>query len=41
VDERTANDTACRMEHAMNKDTFKKFQKFVAFMDACPTRGNK
>jgi DtxR family Mn-dependent transcriptional regulator len=41
VDERTANDTACRMEHAMNKDTFKKFQKFVAFMDACPNRSDK
>ena len=36
VDERTANETACRMEHAMNKATFKKFQQFVAAVDTCP-----
>ena len=41
VDEKTANDTACRMEHAMDKATFKKFQQFVAAIDACPNCGNR
>jgi len=41
VDEKTANDTACRMEHAMDKATFKKFQQFVAAIDACPNCSNK
>ena len=39
VEEKTANDTACRMEHAMDKATFKKFQQFVAAIDACPNCG--
>jgi DtxR family Mn-dependent transcriptional regulator len=39
VDEKEANDTACRMEHAMNKATFKKFQAFVSKIDACPNCG--
>ena len=39
VDEKTANDTACRMEHAMDRTTFKKFKQFVATVDACPNCG--
>ena len=34
VDEKTADDTACRMEHAMNAATFKKFKAFIAKLDA-------
>jgi DtxR family Mn-dependent transcriptional regulator len=40
VDEKTANDTACRMEHAMDKATFKKFKNFISSIDACPNCGN-
>ncbi len=34
VDEKTANDTACRMEHSMNSATFKKFKTFINKLDA-------
>ena len=30
VDEETADQTACRMEHAMNAATFKKFKAFIS-----------
>jgi DtxR family transcriptional regulator, Mn-dependent transcriptional regulator len=36
VDEKTADRTACQMEHAMNKQTFKKFRDFVKKIDTCP-----
>jgi DtxR family Mn-dependent transcriptional regulator len=36
VDEQIANATACQMEHAMNKQTFKKFKAFVKKVDDCP-----
>ena len=36
VDEETSDLTACRMEHAMNKLTFKKFRDFVKKIDTCP-----
>ncbi len=39
VDEKTANDTACRMEHSMDRATFKKLKQFVASIDACPNCG--
>lgn len=29
VDEKTADETACRMEHAMDAATFKKFKAFI------------
>ena len=29
VDEKTADETACRMEHAMDSPTFKKFKAFI------------
>ncbi|MCP4721524.1 MAG: metal-dependent transcriptional regulator [Desulfobacteraceae bacterium] len=38
VDEQTADATACRMEHAMNKQIFKKFKIFVQKVDSCPHR---
>ncbi len=34
VDEQTADETACRMEHAMDRSTFKKFKNFVSTLDA-------
>ncbi len=40
VDETEANKAACRMEHAMNKETFKKFKEFISTIDACPHRDN-
>lgn len=36
VEEETAETTACRMEHAMDASTFKKFTNFLKFIDACP-----
>ncbi|PIE63380.1 MAG: DtxR family iron (metal) dependent repressor [Desulfobacter postgatei] len=38
VEEQKADDTACRMEHAMDASTFKKFQAFIQSMDDCPHR---
>ncbi|RLC04302.1 MAG: metal-dependent transcriptional regulator [Deltaproteobacteria bacterium] len=36
VDEKIADRTACRMEHAMDKQTFKKFKSFLKKIDTCP-----
>lgn len=36
VDEETADITACRMEHAMDKQTFQQFKNFIKKIDACP-----
>ncbi|MBT3387136.1 MAG: metal-dependent transcriptional regulator [Desulfobacula sp.] len=36
VDEETADRTACRMEHAMDKLTFKKLRDFIKKIEACP-----
>jgi len=36
VDEKTSDRTACQMEHAMDKQTFKKFRDFVKKVDTCP-----
>jgi DtxR family Mn-dependent transcriptional regulator len=36
VDEETSDRTACQMEHAMNKQTFKKFRDFIKKIDTCP-----
>ncbi|WDP92783.1 MAG: metal-dependent transcriptional regulator [Desulfobacter sp.] len=33
VDEKTADETACRMEHAMTNATFKKFKAFIAGLE--------
>ena len=38
VDEVRADETACRMEHAMDSQSFKKFVEFIATLDACPHR---
>lgn len=38
VDEERADETACRMEHAMDSQSFKKFVEFIATLDACPYR---
>ena len=38
LEEQKADDTACRMEHAMDTSTFKKFQAFIQTMDDCPHR---
>ncbi|ACN17330.1 TroR [Desulforapulum autotrophicum HRM2] len=36
VDAETADRTACRMEHAMDKQVFDKFKAFVKKIDTCP-----
>jgi len=38
VDETRADETACRMEHAMDSQSFRKFVAFIATLDACPYR---
>jgi DtxR family Mn-dependent transcriptional regulator len=38
VDETSADETACRMEHAMDSQSFRKFVAFIATLDACPYR---
>ena len=35
VDEKTADRTACRMEHAMDNQTFTKFKTFLKKIDTC------
>jgi len=36
IDEETADRTACQMEHAMDKQTFKKFRNFLNKINDCP-----
>jgi DtxR family Mn-dependent transcriptional regulator len=36
VEEEKANDAACKMEHAMDKEIFTRFIKFVKTIDTCP-----
>ncbi len=36
VDEETADRTACQIEHAMNKQVFKKFRDFLKKIETCP-----
>ncbi len=36
LDEKTSDRTACRMEHAMDKQTFQRFKAFVDKIDICP-----
>jgi len=36
VDEETSDRTACQMEHAMDKQTFKKFRDFIKKINTCP-----
>jgi len=39
LDERTADDAACRMEHAMDKPTIDRLVRFIEFIDNCPRTG--
>ncbi|MCF6246008.1 MAG: metal-dependent transcriptional regulator [Desulfobacula sp.] len=39
VNEEIADQTACRMEHAMDQKTFDKFKNFVKKIDLCPNCG--
>ena len=36
VDMDTADKTACKMEHALDRQTYKKFKNFLKKVDACP-----
>lgn len=40
LDDQTAEDTACRMEHALDNDTFSRFTAFIEAIDACPNCSN-
>jgi len=39
LNEQTADDTACRMEHAMDKQTIDRLVRFIEFIDNCPRTG--
>jgi len=36
IDKKKADLTACRMEHAMDHQTFQKFTEFIQKIDSCP-----
>lgn len=36
VDPRQAEEDACKMEHAINSDTFEKLVQFIEFIEVCP-----
>ncbi len=40
VDAEKAEDAACRIEHALDESTFKKFVQFISFIDECPRTGD-
>lgn len=39
VDEVQAEETACRMEHAIDKESIDKLVQFIEFIDQCPRTG--
>jgi DtxR family Mn-dependent transcriptional regulator len=39
LDARTAEDTACRMEHTINKKSIDRLVQFIEFIDTCPRTG--
>ena len=41
VDERLADETACKMEHVVTKGILEKFVKFMEFVETCPVGGAK
>ncbi len=40
-DEESAEQTACRMEHAVDEKAMQRFVRFIAFMDSCPRAGSE
>jgi len=38
VDPKTAAEDACKMEHSISPQTFKKLTKFIEFVETCPDR---
>ena len=36
LDDKNADSTACRMEHAMDKKSFERMVQFIDFLDTCP-----
>lgn len=39
LDEKEAEKAACRMEHAMSREVFERFIRFIEFMEVCPRAG--
>lgn len=39
VDQNQAEETACRMEHAIDKESIDKLVQFIEFIDQCPRTG--
>lgn len=40
LDEQTAEDNACKMEHAMNKTAVNRLVQFIEYIHQCPRTGN-
>ncbi len=40
LDENTAEDNACKMEHAMNKKAVNRLVQFIEYIHQCPRAGN-
>jgi DtxR family transcriptional regulator, Mn-dependent transcriptional regulator len=38
-DEESAEQTACRMEHAVDEKSMQRFVRFIGFIDSCPRAG--
>ncbi len=38
VDSKTAAEDACKMEHSISPQTFKRLTKFIEFVETCPDR---
>ena len=39
IDEKEANEAACKMEHSVSSTILKRFIEFVKFVDSCPLAG--
>jgi len=40
-DEESAEQTACRMEHAVDEKAMQRFVRFIGFIDSCPRAGSE
>lgn len=41
IDATTANEDACKMEHAVSSETLERIVKFMEFIDSCPRGGSE
>jgi len=41
LDEKLADDNACRLEHVLDRDVLERMRQFVEFLEACPRAGRE